>query len=246
MQIISEKLQAHYECACGHFNKDQILGVFLYGSQNYNTDLPTSDVDTKAIYIPTLQELAFDKPVSVELELPNGEHCEVKDIREMIKNFKKQNINFVEILFTDFAIINPKYYQLWDYYFLNNRNEIARYDVHAAVHSMSHQASHTLKQNPEDGKKLSNALRLLYFLEGYICGRDYINCLRSYNNRATLLRELKSGEYKGSLTLLSRMLEIAFEDFKTADLHHLTDKTKQAKLDQLMQEGCLELIKLIF
>ena len=84
MQIISEKLQAHYECACGHFNKDQILGVFLCGSQNYNTDLPTSDVDSKAIYIPTLQELAFDKPVSVELELPNGEHCEVKDIREMI------------------------------------------------------------------------------------------------------------------------------------------------------------------
>ena len=246
MQIISEKLQAHYECACGHFNKDQILGVFLYGSQNYNTDLPTSDVDSKAIYIPTLQELAFDKPVSVELELPNGEHCEVKDIREMIKNFKKQNINFVEILFTDFAIINPKYYQLWDYYFLNNRNEIARYDVHAAVHSMSHQVSHTLKQNPEDGKKLSNALRLLYFLEGYICGQDYRSCLRSYNNRATLLRELKSGEYKGSLTLLSRMLEIAFEDFKTADLHNLTDKTKQAKLDQLMQEGCLELIKLIF
>ena len=59
---IQEKVQYHYDYICKHYNKDQILGIFLYGSQNYGTDLPTSDIDTKAIYIPNLSELAFEPP----------------------------------------------------------------------------------------------------------------------------------------------------------------------------------------
>ena len=38
---------------------------------------------------------------------------DIKDIRLYFDNFKKQNINFVEILFTDFYLVNPKYKDLW-------------------------------------------------------------------------------------------------------------------------------------
>ena len=54
----------HYKHVCSHYNEDHILGVFLYGSQNYALDNGDSDVDTKAIYIPTFKEVVFNKPIS--------------------------------------------------------------------------------------------------------------------------------------------------------------------------------------
>lgn len=242
---IQEKIQYHYDYICKHYNKDQILGVFLYGSQNYGIDLPTSDVDTKAIYIPTLSELAFEQPLSKEFILPNDEHCEIKDIREMVKNFKKQNVNFIEILFTKYFILNPKYEEIWKKYFIAYKNDIARYDIHVAVKSMSHQASHTLNQDPFDGKKVSNALRLLYFLEGYIRGDDYESCIIATEDKQSLLLDLKSGYY-ATMVPLSKVIQIGLNGYKDKDLSHLVDKEKRARLDLQMRKGCLELIKLNF
>ena len=145
-----DRVRKHYNKVKEFYNEDQILGVFLYGSQNYHTNTKESDVDTKAILIPTLEDLCLRRPVSKELHLDNGEHCEVKDIREMVKMFKKQNINFLEILFTEYCIINPKYNALWRKYFVNNADYIAHYDVKKAILSLTGQGLHTLKQNPYD------------------------------------------------------------------------------------------------
>ena len=60
------------------YKEEQLLGIFLYGSQNYGCETEESDIDTKAIYIPTFEELCFDNPVSKEIQLKNGEHCEIK------------------------------------------------------------------------------------------------------------------------------------------------------------------------
>ena len=74
-----------------------VLGVFLQGSQNYNLDYPGSDIDTKAIIIPTFKDIVLNKkPVSTTLILPSNEHIDVKDIRLYMDCFKKQNINFID------------------------------------------------------------------------------------------------------------------------------------------------------
>ena len=184
-------------------------------------------------------------PLSKELILPNNEHCEIKDIREMVKNFKKQNINFIEILFTEYFILNPKFEELWKKYFIAYKNEIARYDIHIAVNSMSHQASHTLNQDSMNSKKISNALRLLYFLEGYIRGDDYNNCLKSTGHRAEFLKDLKQDLYINT-AILSRAIQIGLDEYKDKDLKHLVDKEKKTRLDLKMKKGCLEMIKLNF
>ena len=49
------------------------------------------------------------QPVSYTHIMENNEHVDIKDIREMFDCFKKQNSNFLEILFTDYMIINDKY-----------------------------------------------------------------------------------------------------------------------------------------
>ena len=65
-----------------------LIGVFLYGSQNYNVYTESSDIDTKAIYVPTLDQLAFGNGKdSTTLFLDNDEHCELMTISHFVNNY---------------------------------------------------------------------------------------------------------------------------------------------------------------
>ena len=44
---IMKRVQEHYDEALQYFPEEQIVGVFLQGSQNYELDYEGSDVDTK-------------------------------------------------------------------------------------------------------------------------------------------------------------------------------------------------------
>lgn len=158
-----------------------LIGVFLYGSQNYNVHTKNSDVDTKAIYVPTLDELSFRGPdESRTLILDNGEHCELMSITHLVDNLFKQNVNFLEILWTPYYWVNPAWEVDWEN-MLNCKEELAHYDVKKAVLSISGQAIHTLKQCNLDGKKYGNSLRMLRFLEEYLHNKPYIQCIRLHD-----------------------------------------------------------------
>lgn len=99
--LINAKVQQHYKEACLMGN--EVFGVFLQGSQNYNLDVYSeqyqSDVDTKVIVLPSFDDFCRGKsPISTTCERANKEHIDLKDIRIMFETFKKQNVNFVEIL----------------------------------------------------------------------------------------------------------------------------------------------------
>ena len=99
-------------------------------------DYSGSDVDSKAIILPTLNDIVFNRqPVSTTLDMGNGCLCDVKDIRKMFECFKKQNINFVELLFTQYYILNPIYEELFAP-MLDNAEKIARYNNYASVNCM--------------------------------------------------------------------------------------------------------------
>ena len=90
---IMEQLNRHYQEALTLFPEDRIVGVFLQGSQNYGLDYEGSDIDTKCIVLPTLEDLIFNrKPVSTTHVLPNEEHLDLKDVRLYFQTFRKQNI----------------------------------------------------------------------------------------------------------------------------------------------------------
>lgn len=77
------------------------VGLFLQGSQNYNLDYEGSDIDTKAIMLPSFSDFVLNaKPLSTTHIMENNEHVDFKDIRLMFDCIKKQNVNFIEILFT--------------------------------------------------------------------------------------------------------------------------------------------------
>ena len=116
-EYISRGLERHLEEFKKHYPALELFCLALQGSQNYGLDLYTdeykSDIDTKVIVIPSLEEIVMNKkPISTTYICPTNEHIDIKDIRLYFENFKKQNINFLEILFSEFYIINEKYHDL--------------------------------------------------------------------------------------------------------------------------------------
>lgn len=169
MRDIQEALKEHKQAVLNYgIKEEQLLVVALYGSQNYGLATENSDVDTKAIYIPTLEELcSAPKPLVKELSLPNNEKCVLMDIRHFAENLKKQNLNYMEVLFTDYYLVNKDLKFAWAY-LRDIREQVAFYDPNKAVLSMAHQAKHTLYQDPFNKSKYARSLFLSKFLYTYM------------------------------------------------------------------------------
>jgi predicted nucleotidyltransferase len=187
---IEQRLKAHYDTACAHYGPENVLGVFLYGSWNYGTALEDSDVDTKCILISDLYHLAI-KPYETKHLHIDDEVCECMTIQHMVANWKKQNINFVEILFTPYCIINPMYLGKWYEFVQENREDIAHYDIRQAIMSMGHQALHTLKQDPTDFKKQMNVIRISLALKKLVNHHPYWHCIHLSEDNRAKLREVR-------------------------------------------------------
>lgn len=197
MAKIFEELSKIYDYLCGEFPEGEknIFGIFLYGSQNYQIDTEDSDVDVQVIYVPSLREVFANKsPKSEERILPSGSHIVIKDIRLMIDMWKKANINFVEILFTNYHLINPMYKEFF-IQLEEKREEIARYNPVAAVTAAYYLGVKNLDDSQITYKQLVNAMRLYDFCMSYLKGRDYGWCLIPKNS--FLLRDLKMENKNG-------------------------------------------------
>ena len=186
---IFDRLKSDFDYATSLGYK--VLGVFLQGSQNYNLDYEGSDIDTKAIVIPSFEDFVLNKkPASTTLILEDNSHIDIKDIRSMHECFRKQNINFIEILFTKYKYINPDYAELYQPMFDNNE-KIAHYNNYAAVNCIAgmvyekHKAMEhpypTLKDKIDkygyDNKQLHHIIRCEEFLNSYMDGVPYAECL---------------------------------------------------------------------
>lgn len=88
--MINKRLKDHYLESLEYFKENQMVGIFLQGSQNYQLDLPNSDVDTKLIVVPSFKDIALNrKPVSTTHIRANEEHIDFKDIRLHMETFRK-------------------------------------------------------------------------------------------------------------------------------------------------------------
>ena len=202
---INEQVAEHYQEALEYFPEENIVGIFLQGSQNYGLDTPDSDIDTKLIVTPDFHSIAMNsKPVSTTHIRANEEHIDFKDIRLYIQTFRKQNLNFLEILYTPYFIINPLYEEEWGK-LVNKREAICRMNPVRAVSAMKgvalekyHALKHpypsklaVLDRFGYDPKQLLHLLRVEEFIDRYINGEAYATCLKPINPKYLL--EIKSG-----------------------------------------------------
>ena len=205
---IMEQIHRHYRQALKLYKEDQIIGVFCQGSQNYGLDVVNSDIDTKCILVPTFKDIVLNnKPVSTTHVLDNNEHLDAKDVRLYFQCFTKQNLNFLEILFTDYFIINKLYEKQWNR-LVEAREKIARMNPYRAVKSMKgialekfHAMEHPyptkldlIEKYGFDGKQVHHLIRVDDYLERYINGESYKDCLKPSPERVDHMLEYKRHE----------------------------------------------------
>lgn len=205
-----ERLHEHYQEALQYFPEERIVGIFVQGSQNYSLDLPTSDLDTKLIVTPSFKDIALNhKPVSTTHIRANDEHIDWKDIRLYCECFYKQNLNFLEILFTPYTIINPLYQEQWNR-LVKEREAIAHMNPVRAVKTMKgiamekyHAMEHPYPSKLEilaryayDPKQLHHLVRVDNYLTRYINGVSYQDCLIPEPEMKKFLLDIKQGNWE--------------------------------------------------
>lgn len=189
-----ERFQEHVDEALFIEKPSTIVYGALQGSQNYNLQYEDSDVDTKFVLVPTLDQIVRGtKMKSYTHVRKNDEHIDFKVVPRMFDCFRKQNMNFIEILFTDYWFCNP-YFKEEVYNLRAHAEEFARMDTYAAVKCMKgmafekhHALEHRYPAKIEiidkygyDGKQLSHMVRIHEFLERFIKGDEsYKDCMQT-------------------------------------------------------------------
>lgn len=251
-------IEKHIAEATSMFPESRIVGVFLQGSQNYGLSTKDSDVDTKCILVPTFNDIALNKkPISTTHVLDNNEHLDLKDIRLYIETFYKQNLNFLEILFTPYKYINPLYKEEWQH-LIDNREAIAHMNpvraaksmkgiAHEKFHAMEHpypSKIEIIQKYGYDGKQVSHLLRVYDYLSRYIDGESYESCLRpSAHIRQRIL------DYKAQLIPLEEAREeasryINWIDALEARFCSGKEAEEDAKTRWLLEDVCCRIMKI--
>lgn len=254
---IMERMREHLQEAETLVPSKHIVGIFYQGSGNYGLDYEGSDVDTKCIVTPTFKDIALArKPMSTTHVRENDEHTDMKDIRLYVQTFRKQNLNFLEILYTPYQIFpNEQFFVQWKR-LMDAREEITHYDPVRSVKSMMGIASEKffamehhyparmswIEKYGYDPKQLHHLLRVSEYLDRYLAGEPYGDCLKT--KQANYLKEVKQG-----LFCLEVAREIAEKTYEA--IHEKCDKFIEAHkndpidhaVDELLDDVAYEIMK---
>jgi hypothetical protein len=264
---IMKRMQEHYDyiTSLGY----NVVALFLQGSQNYNLDLYTdeymSDIDTKAIVLPTLDDLiAGNKMVSTTYDYQN-EHVDAKDIRIMVEMWIKENPSYLELLFTDFKIINP-IFEKYVNEILAMGNEIVKINIpqllkcisgmsKEKVVALEHPYPTTLAKIEKfgyDPKQLNHIIRLNYFINNMIdTDFDFKKSMLMEGTKKEYLIDVKKGkmdleqarllsnlydEYTN--TIKKDMIETTYKDyqFQSDTFNKLQDIINRCVKDNIIRQ----------
>ena len=199
---IKKRLQEHYNYL--QEKGYEVVCLCLQGSQNYKLDEYSeeymSDIDTKAIVLPSFKDFCYGKsPLSTTLVLDNNEHIDVKDVRVMFETIKKMNVSYIELLYTEFKIINDKYLDLIMPLFENrdliayaNPNQFVRCIAGMSMEkkkALCHPYPNTMDKIEKygyDGKQLHHCVRLFEFLIRYVHGTPLEDCYVSKSSKSLI------------------------------------------------------------
>lgn len=207
MSYEERRLRAHWkELKKRGYN---VIALMLQGSQNYGLEEYSpdymSDVDTKAIVVPSFRDfLNCIPPISTTIKFENGEQCDVKDIRVMFECFRKQNIQFLELLYTRFKIVDWRYKKLlkplWE-----ERDAIAAINRKALANSLAGivmekrkalchpypSLMDKIEKYGYDGKQLSHAVRLCILMREWRNGAPLGECFWPKDDERQMLMNYK-------------------------------------------------------
>lgn len=238
----------------------EVVYVSLQGSQNYGLDLYTddyvSDIDCFAVVLPSFDDFVnLNHQISTTLVLDNNEHINIKDIRSMFELYSKQNIQYLETLFTDYKIINKKYKQYANKIFAMKYDiaNISRDLLIRSIFGMSSEKYHALhhpypsiidkiNKYGYDGKQLCHLIRLYYFLRGLENGYDFKKCLTAFDEtEKQLLLDTKCNKF--SLEQADNLADLYFNKIQERHTYYKENVwiNKNYKIDETTKNNLNDL-----
>lgn len=234
--------------------------ICIYGSQNYGLDVNTeeyqSDIDMKAVIVPTLDDLVENsKPVSITIDTEWGQ-CDVKDIRLYFQTLLKANPAYVETLFTDYFVVDGKFQH--EFYRIFNMREDLVYTLRGqfirAIYGMMCEKqkalchpyptiAHKIERWGYDGKQAHHIFRLLLMMMDYFESKNSLSlCFTPLSSNIPLLMNFKLNELplENVETLVSSMMAQA----KTLR-DKILSKIDESTIDYSIKDKFLELSQTI-
>lgn len=216
-------------------DKNDRIGTYLFGSQNYNLDGETSDIDTWSFIVPSIDAIAHGCLVEKTVSYENGNDT-IFDIRSLPNLVARADPQFLEILFTNYFYIGLNDNCLFEIYkdreFIAHSNEMKWF---YAMRGRSYEyLRKVLKLN--DKEKVAKAYANLCF-NAYMIGNyhkyPYEELLSMKNDRAKreaifLAKydtnfDLKDGCLRRSAQDIMDMIENQESNFINSEPIDLTD-----------------------
>lgn len=246
-----------------------VVYLCIYGSQNYDLDIYTddykSDIDFKAVIIPTLDDLVYNcKPISTTIEY-NGGQIDLKDIRSWTETLVKANPAYIETIYTSLYIIEEGYeeyiipilkFRVSLLYSLRAQFARAVYGMakekEAAFEHPYPSCISDIEKYGYSRKQLHHIVRLYYLLSRYINNKCVSLELEPKKKEKEFLLNIKIGKYSyktacGIRDKYINKLKTLKDDFiNSIDENKINYKPKECVLDnarKVIKKSIIESIK---
>lgn len=200
-QILA-RLQEHLQYFLDDFQSEYI-GIFLYGSQNYGLADENSDIDSHIIFLPPEEDR--ERALSLERDLPDNERLSIYPLKAFYNGLMRGRGTLLEILYTEYYIINPKYQEWWNW-LIEHREEIAHIteinwyrDIFSRTKDNMYRMVENMQLDSGMSEQLGYAQKPRYrcmllaaMLEKYVNGAPYMDVLHPVEEYE-LLMKVKQG-----------------------------------------------------
>lgn len=192
-------ISQHIDFICYNYPPYRQFLIAPVGSWNYDCADKHSDTDVKAIIVPSIEDVIYDKCESFTHLFPNEEHCDVSDIRNFMKSIQKGNPQFIEVLFSNWIYPNNEYYSAEIHALLQIREDIARCNPQNTMRAMLGMADRNYQlckqrgKEPHANKWLYQLVRIEEQMKKYMLFMNFADCLKT-DKREDLL-EIKNSHW---------------------------------------------------
>ncbi|MEQ6355132.1 nucleotidyltransferase domain-containing protein [Lysinibacillus sp. M3] len=221
----------------------KVVYISIYGSQNYNLDIYTddykSDIDMKAIIVPTLDDLIYNsKPISTVVDTEWGQ-CDLKDIRSYFQTLIKANPAYIETLFTDYYIVDKHFKKEFDEIFSLKDELVEKLSAQMirAMYGMMCEKqkalchpyptiAHKIEKYGYDGKQLSHVIRLYVMMQDYYAHNKSMKEALIPSDAINMIMKAKLNQY--SLEDAKYLMDLTIKqgkEFKEEILNNIDEKT---------------------
>lgn len=160
----------------------KVLYIGLYGSQNYNLDDEQSDIDVKAIILPSLHNIIFRKTTSTTIECEKG-NIDVKDLITFYEVIKKGNFSYIESIQTQYSIGDKYIKELFSQFKVNKKSVLgAMYEKRKALTHLYPSKVEEFEKWGYDPKQHHHILRLYDLLNYNLINNADLSYLVYENN----------------------------------------------------------------